>query len=390
MSRRYLLLGVFAIVAIGGWYAFRPERLFISKTVDEALPGAVGMSSAEAMTNPVALLTGRFHTNAHETSGTATIYRLADGSRLLRLTDFETSNGPDVRVYLVAASDVNDNETVTRAGFVELGSMKGNIGDQNYEVPDGVDLEKYRSVTIWCRRFSVNFGTAPLMSAGPGAAMALPTTFTVRIENVSTPSTLKLSNGTSAPAPTAPVLWLVHSGTDPIFSDGQTDRGLGLESLAEDGDPSALARALKAADAAAVGTVSVPVGDSEPGPILPAKAYELSFEATPGQRLTLAFMFGQSNDLFYAPSGAGIPLFDAQNNPLSGDITSRLTLWDAGTEVNQEPGLGPDQAPRQKASNTGAAENGKVRRVADDFNYPAVGQVIRVSVTPESLRTSSL
>jgi hypothetical protein len=84
---------------------------------------------------------------------------------VLRLTDFATSNGPDVRVYLVAAPDASDNETVTQAGFIELGKLKGNQGDQNYDVPADLDLTKYRAVTIWCRRFSVNFATAPLTPA---------------------------------------------------------------------------------------------------------------------------------------------------------------------------------------------------------------------------------
>jgi hypothetical protein len=98
---------------------------------------------------------------AHETRGTATILDVG-GKRVLRLTDFATSNGPDVRVYLVAAGDASDNETVTKAGFVELGKLKGNQGNQNYDVPSNLDLTKYRAVTIWCRRFSVNFATAPL------------------------------------------------------------------------------------------------------------------------------------------------------------------------------------------------------------------------------------
>jgi hypothetical protein len=114
--------------------------------------------------SPVTLAEGSFHDGAHKTTGTATIHQLADGKRVLRLANFETSNGPDVRVYLVAAQDATDNETVTRAGFLELGSLKGNIGDQNYELPADTDLGKFRSVTIWCRRFGVNFGTAPLMS----------------------------------------------------------------------------------------------------------------------------------------------------------------------------------------------------------------------------------
>jgi hypothetical protein len=95
----------------------------------------------------------------------ATVFQLADGKKTLRLTNFETSNGPDVHVYLVAAQDAKDNDTVTKAEFIDLGSLKGNIGDQNYEWPANADLAKYRAVTIWCKRFSVNFGTAPLNSS---------------------------------------------------------------------------------------------------------------------------------------------------------------------------------------------------------------------------------
>jgi hypothetical protein len=93
------------------------------------------------------------------------VLRLADGARVLRFTDFATSNGPDVRVYMVAAPDASDDETVTRSGFVELGALKGNQGDQNYEIPASLDLAKYRTVTIWCKRFSVNFASAPLAAS---------------------------------------------------------------------------------------------------------------------------------------------------------------------------------------------------------------------------------
>jgi len=95
----------------------------------------------------------------------ATVFQLADNKKTLRLTNFQTSNGPDVHVYLVAASDAKDNETVTKAEVVDLGSLKGNIGDQNYDLPANADLSKFHAVTIWCKRFSVNFGTAPLNSS---------------------------------------------------------------------------------------------------------------------------------------------------------------------------------------------------------------------------------
>src|SRR5439155_11406820 len=104
-SRRTIITLATALVALGAWYAFRPERRFINKTVNETLPmGSQAQAAVPAA--PTALATGRFHTNAHETKGTATVYRIADGRRILRLEQFETSNGPDVHVYLVAAADV--------------------------------------------------------------------------------------------------------------------------------------------------------------------------------------------------------------------------------------------------------------------------------------------
>jgi Electron transfer DM13 len=165
-SKRKIIAIAAIVVAIGLWAAFRPERLFVNATVNESFP------AAQASTQARVLATGNFHTGAHDTSGTATVNQLGDGTRVLRLTNFKTSNGPDVHVYLVAANDVTDNATVTSAGFVDLGSLKGNIGDQNYAIPASVDLSEYRAATIWCKRFSVNFGTAPLAAGGMQASTA--------------------------------------------------------------------------------------------------------------------------------------------------------------------------------------------------------------------------
>jgi hypothetical protein len=166
MRKRNALIGLAIIVVAGGWYAFRPERLFVNQTVNESLDTTTAMSAGgtapAAAAAPMTLAMGSFHSNAHDTRGTAAVVDLGGGRRVLRLTNFATSNGPDVRIYLVAAADVQDNATVKSAGFVELGPMKGNIGDQNYEIPATVDLAHYRTVTIWCKRFSVNFGSAPL------------------------------------------------------------------------------------------------------------------------------------------------------------------------------------------------------------------------------------
>ncbi len=161
MKRRIWIAGLIVVGAIG-WYLFRPELLFVKTTVNESLPS---VAAAQTATDAGVLLAGAFRSIAHETRGTATVHDLGGGRRVVRFTDFATSNGPDVRVYLVAAPDAPDNETVTKAGFVELGQLKGTEGDQNYDIPADLDLGKYRAVTIWCRRFSVNFATAPLTPA---------------------------------------------------------------------------------------------------------------------------------------------------------------------------------------------------------------------------------
>src|SRR5258708_8678349 len=152
-----VLIRGFVVALFVAWYEFGPERLVVNKRVHEELQAARGGSPAQTVAS------GTFHSVLHPTSGTATIYRVGDGSRVVRLTNFKTSNGPDVHVYMVAANDATDNATVERTGFIDLGSIKGNIGDQNYALGPNVDLSKYRAVSVWCKRFSVNFGTAPLM-----------------------------------------------------------------------------------------------------------------------------------------------------------------------------------------------------------------------------------
>lgn len=159
MRKVIIALGIVVIVI--AWYLFRPEKLFINQSVNEGLES----TTTSGADSPSLLTEGSFHGVAHDTKGTAAIYSLPDGKRVLRFTNFETSNGPDVRVFLGAATDANDSETVTNAGYVELGSLKGNVGDQNYEIPADINIADYHSVTIWCKRFGVNFGTAPLAAA---------------------------------------------------------------------------------------------------------------------------------------------------------------------------------------------------------------------------------
>lgn len=199
--------------------------------------------------------------------------------------------------------------------------------------------------------------------------------FKVRIEVV---------NEGSFATPFAPGVWIVQKkNSAPLFVNGSPDFGDGLEALAEDGSPGMLNASLtnhpKVRDK---GVFNTPVGASGPGPIFPGDAYEFSFTAKPNDYLNFATMFIQSNDLFVGPSERGIPLFDRRDNPISGDITGYLSLWDAGTEVNEEPGVGPNQAPRQSGPDTGIDEHGVVQVVDDGFTYPAVDEVIRVTIMP--------
>lgn len=188
---------------------------------------------------------------------------------------------------------------------------------------------------------------------------------------------------TGLTSPLAPGVYAVHTSADPIYTDGAADRGQGLEALAEDGSPDALATALSGANGVtSSGAFAVPSGASDPGPLFPGSSYSFTFTAEPGDMLSFATMLVQSNDLFYGPNGAGIALFDGSGNPVSGDVTSQLLLWDAGTETNQAPGAGSDQAPRQAGPNTGETESGTVVTVQDGFSYPGVSDIVRVTVTP--------
>jgi Electron transfer DM13 len=121
-------------------------------------------SSNAQDTKAKTLETGTFHGKVHNTSGRATVYREQDGKLILRLTNFKTSNGPDVHVILIAAKDADDDANFLKGNTerVELGDLKGNTGDQNYEIPKGTDLGKFQTVSIYCERFNANFGAAPL------------------------------------------------------------------------------------------------------------------------------------------------------------------------------------------------------------------------------------
>ena len=211
------------------------------------------------------------------------------------------------------------------------------------------------------------------------------TKFTVRIENISSVDGQRASDGTKWPFALSPGMFVLNDKSV-LFTEGKPANANGLEAQAEDGNPAGLISSLEKMHHASAfhGVYNTPVGAMGPGPLGPGATFEFSFTATPRMKLYTALMFGQSNDLFYAPDANGIALFDAKGKALSGDITDKLVLWDAGTEVNEEPGLGPNQAPRQKAANTGAAENGVVHRATDVRFYGKNGELFRVTLTADA------
>ena len=150
-----IILIVLAVLVIA-WYLFRPEKLLISSKVNEDFPHTAESGNQEI------IFEGNFKPVAHEAEGVATVYDTGGGNKVLRFTDFIFSNCPYFHVYLVAADDPMDSETVKQSEVYELGSIKGNVGNQNYELSSDVDLNKFKSVVIWCKRFGVNFAVAKL------------------------------------------------------------------------------------------------------------------------------------------------------------------------------------------------------------------------------------
>jgi hypothetical protein len=166
--------------AAGGLAFFQPWKLWVDQTVQEAGPvglpplGALPRSASPgsgpatapgstASASPAVLGYGKLISHEHQTTGLVRLVRLADGARLLRLDDLDTSNGPDLHVWLTDAVVTPDGWHAFDDGdHLDLGRLKGNRGDQNYPIPGSVDLSRYVSVTIWCDRFNVSFGAAAL------------------------------------------------------------------------------------------------------------------------------------------------------------------------------------------------------------------------------------
>jgi len=236
------------------------------------------------------------------------------------------------------------------------------------------------------------------------------TRFTMRVENVSTPRTLRLPKGGGLDMPLSAGVWAVHTGENPILVPGQLEPGRGLKGLAEAGmadgvdarlgkvpgvrshglmDQPMMRRPAKGAAsmgmaAMADGAALMPTGDAM---LMTGALVEATFEARPGDRLSFAFMLGHSNDGLIGPGASGIALFDASGRAVKGDVSSALGLWDAGTEVNEVPGVGRNQGMRQGAASAGDPERRPVRAMSEaEFGrqWPEARRIMRVTLTPRT------
>jgi hypothetical protein len=191
LLRRRSVLALLAVAVLAGAVGlalFQPWKLVVDETVNEAAPPGLELATpppaspaasagspdpvepvrettAPEAPRPVLLASGTLISHEHRSSGSVRVIGLADGRRLLRLDDLDTSNGPDLHVWITDAPVLPGRDgwyVFDDGAHVDLGSLKGNRGSQNYELPASVDLAKMTSVTVWCDRFNVSFAAAAL------------------------------------------------------------------------------------------------------------------------------------------------------------------------------------------------------------------------------------
>jgi hypothetical protein len=165
------VVGIVVLVVIGvGLWAFEPWRAFTSSEVDEPVPEVAVDSVPPSRTSssppmapePVELAAGTFEDAEHDTSGRVRVIELADGSRFVRIEDLASSDGPDLHVWVTDQPSGGDWGSYDDGRYLRLGDLKATHGNQNYEIPASADLDGMRSVVIWCDRFNVAFGSAPV------------------------------------------------------------------------------------------------------------------------------------------------------------------------------------------------------------------------------------
>lgn len=275
------------------------------------------------------------------------------------------NTGPDENGNVVLVADVMDGFAYPADEDVIMVSLSHDNGTEFTvtikNVSDANAFQTPLAPGIWVVHA---MDQAPLFMNGSAASLGL--------ENLAEDGNnailaMDLEENIGYVSPFAPGAFSVSSGVDPVFMSGQPASSE-LEALAEDGNPAGFSMAF-----------NTPGGGSSPAPIFPGESYEFSFDASEDDMLSFATMLVQTNDLFIGAES--INLY-TNGNALSGDITSMVSLWDAYTEVNEYPGAGNNQAPRQSGANTGMDETGNVQQVNDAFSYPLVSDMVKIRITP--------
>lgn len=363
--------------------------------------------------------------------------RLSFATMMVHSNDFFYAPGPEGIAlwdgHDQVTGDITDQIMLWDAG-TEINQEPG-VGDDQPVRQSGPDTGADDPNPL-VRLAEDEYGTLPMVDSVVAVTIEStgPYMFKVTIENVSLDHTIETIAGECMDVPIAPGVFVVHYGDAPLFAEGEEEPGVGLEALAEDGaaatlanyasantgvlqlaapgvfathgsqgllfnsgttatvgleamaedgDPSALwGEVFAAGGFRTAGIFAVPDGQSNPAPLLPGQSYSFEVVAVHGEVLSLATMLVQSNDVFFAPDEDGIDLFPG-DAPLTGDVTGMIDLWDAGTEVNGEPGLDRYQAPRQLSPNSGPDEGGTIRLLDDDFTYPDVGDMLQINVAAQ-------
>ncbi|MGY0392041.1 spondin domain-containing protein [Bizionia sp. KMM 8389] len=287
------------------------------------------------------------------------------------VTNGEVFDFPEVNEIInVSVTYIEGTQFLISITDLADASLSTSLGDQVAPLSPGV--------------FVIHGGDNPLFTVGEPD-------FGQGIENIAEDGDVTnlgtyTAENTGVTYPASPGVWVIHeNGINPLYTSGIEDYGDGVEAIAEDGNVAVLGANILNLSGVTEGAIfNTPVGSGNAGPIVPGGAYEFTFQAQAGDRLSFVNMLAATNDVFFGTDDAGIALFNANGEAVSGDVTSSVYLWDAGTEVNEEPAIGPNTVTNQSGSDTGIEENGVVlplSEVNDGFSYPAVNALIKVIIT---------
>ena len=302
----------------------------------------------------------------------------------------EVINNVDAFGNVIPNNNAVINVTIENIGPAQFKVRIENISSSTTILTPGQGAGTTAAVPLSPGVYAIHTMASPFFVAGQAAANSGLVASAEGVENIAEdgfPEALLMDTeaATGLIVPLSPGVWAIHGqGTQPLYQNNMVDYGEGLEAIAEDGTPTTLATSLMArTDVSQSDFFNTAVGGSAPGAIGPGGSYQFSFTASSGDNLSLATMFVQSNDWFYAFSPNGLPLFN-NGVPTTGDVTAQIFLYDAGTEADEYPGAGLNQVIRQASGNSGSLDSNTNVRLINPSSQPNVantGNVIKVTIT---------